>query len=333
MLTKSSAARYLLFFTLVFISTLSIRLAHTAVGESVDSFGNGSADSDSIAAGERSGRSTLQASSDRPSYADITLTSISGEIYLNPEYTGRIVSVNPLGPVTYGSVKNKIDFSQTLDLWPVLTVPKSMSGLQGLNVTGEKGTVRISRSGAEMAVGANNDGLKIIKKPKVGFGHLSSTILFAETEVSHPGKFEIGVFDLKDSRFIRGDIIALTRNQLAAKFENLPSTVISSEGKLRYSLREDDGSFINSEVDAWGYELIIPDAEIATSIPIRARIYGLTDEKKVKFRFHPLEGQQFSVPVITLSVKEINSGETITEISTSLTGSQLVSVNVEESIE
>ncbi|HEX9665937.1 MAG TPA: hypothetical protein VGA95_05180 [Thermodesulfobacteriota bacterium] len=330
MTIKTYPAKYLIYCTLLFLSSVTIGLADASMYENLNIFDKNNTKQSLMAAGEKGNGSSVQTRSHLPLYTEILLTSISGEIYLNPKYIGRIISVTPLRTGTSTSSESEIEFNQTKDLWPVVIVPQSMSDLEGLNLTGEEGSMKISRSGGEQAL--ENNELKSITKPKIAFGQLSSTILFTETNVNNPSKFEIGVFDSKDNKFINGDIIALTNNQMAAKFEDLPLTVISKDGKLRYSLKEQDGSFINSDTDAWGCELLIPDTEIGKSVPIKAQIFGLPDESKVKFTFQPVEGQKFSLPVSTLSVKEINSGEPITMISTSINGNQLISVTVEEAL-
>jgi hypothetical protein len=329
MTIKTYSAKYLIYCTLLFLSPVSIGQADASMYENLNIFDKNSTKQSLMAEGEEGNGSNVQTRSHLPLYTEILLTSISGEIYLNPKYIGRIVSITPLRTGTSTSIKPEIEFDQKENLWPAVVVPQSMSNLEGLNVTGEEGSIRISRSGGEWAL--NNNELKTITKPKIAFGQLSSTILFTETNVNNPSKFEIGVFDSKDNKFINGDIIALTNNQMAAKFENLPSTVISKEGKVRYSLKEQDGSFINSDMAAWGYEILIPDTDIGKTVPIKAKIFGLSDESKVRFTFQASEGQRFSSPVSTLSVKEINSGEPITMISTSIGGDQLIRVSVEES--
>jgi hypothetical protein len=332
MAIKTYSATYLIYFTVLFLSSLSIRPADGSAFESLNNFDENSTKQTLLAQGEKGMGSNVQTRSRLLLSTEILLTSISGEIYLNPKHIGRIVSTTPLGTGNSSSSKREIEFNQTKNLWPVVIVPQSISNLEGLNVTGEEGSISISRSDVEKALNLDNNELKTITKPKVAFGQLSSTILFTDMNVNNPSKFEIGVFDFKDNKFINGDIIALTNNQMAVKFENLPSTVISKEGKLRYSLKDEDGSFINSEMNAWGCELVIPDTQVGKNVPIKAQIFGLPDEAKVKFTFQPVEGQKYSLPVSTLSVREINSGQPITMISTSIAGNQLISVTVEESL-
>lgn len=329
MTIKTYSGKYLIYCTLLFLSFVSMTPTDRSAHENPNAFDKNTLKQSLMAGGGKGMGPNVQTRSHAPLSTEILLTSISGEIYLNPEYIGRIASITPLGTDSPGSSKPKIEFNQTKDLWPVVIVPQSLSNLQGLNVTGEEGSLRISRSGGEKTPNGNE--LGTITKPRVGIGQLSSTILFPEMNVTEPSKFEIAVFDFKDNKFINGDIIALTNDQMAVKFENLPSTVISEEGKIRYSVKEQDGSFINSDLAAWGYEIMIPDTDIGKTVPIKAKIFGLPDESKVKFTFHALQGQRFSSPATILSVKEINSGEPITMISTSIGGDQLIRVSAEES--
>jgi len=330
MIIKSYSVKSLIYCTLLLLSAINIRAANGFMYENLNNLRKNTMKHSLMAEGVEGNGSNVQTRSHLPLSTEILLTSISGEIYLNPKYIGRILSVTPLRTGTFPLSKPEIEFNQKENFWPVVAVPESISNIQGLTVTGEEGSLKISRSGGESAL--NDNELKTITKPRIAFGQLSSTILFPETNVTKPSKFEIGIFDFKDNKFINGDIIALTNNQMAVKFEDLPSTVINKEGKLRYSLKEQDGSFINSEMAAWGYEILIPDTDIGNTVPVKARIFGLPDESKVRFTFQALEGQNFSSPASTLSVKEINSGEPITMISTSIGGNQLIRVSVEEAL-
>ncbi len=333
MTIKHHPANYLFYFIILFLFSVITRPADGSAFDKPINFEENRMKEGLMAEAGKENRSNGQTGSRSLISAEIVFASTQGEIYLNPKYIGRIVSITPLGPGISSSGQPKIELNQTKDLWPVLIVPGSMSNLERLSVTGEEGSISISTSSAQKALNLDSNDLKTIATPKVAFGQLSSTILFKEIGIRDPSKFEIGVFDFENNRFINGEIIALTNNQMAVKFENLPPTVISTEGKLRYSLKDQDGSFINSDMNAWGCELVIPDADVGTSVPIKARVFGLPDDSKVKFTFHPLEGQKYSSPVSTLSVAEINSGEPVATISTSITGSQLISVAVEESLQ
>lgn len=328
---KTYSAKYLVFCSLLFISFTRIRPVHASGFETTNNVDENNRNHRLLAEAENSSPSDAQNRSGPLISSEILLTSISGKIYVNPKRIGRIVSITPVGRGNSSSMQREIGVDRTEDLWPVVVVPKSLSNLERLNLTGEEGSISISRSGEKKIPDVNENELKTLTKPKVAFGRLGSTILFKDVHVSNPSKFDIGVFDFKDNKFIKGDIIALTDNQMAVKFENLPSTVISKEGRLRFSLKDEAGSFINSDIAGWGYDIMIPDADIGKEVPIKAKIFGLPDEAKVKFTFEPVEGQKYSQPVSTLSVMEINSGQPVSMISTSIAGNQLISVTVDES--
>ena len=322
MTIKSRFAKYLIYFTLLLLLSLIIRPADGSALEKSNNFEDKRMKEGLMAEAGTDNRPSSQTESRSLLSTEIVFNSTPGEIYVNPKYIGRIVSITPLGTGISGSDKPKLKIDQTKHLWPVVIVPQSMSNLEGLSLTGEEGSISISTSSVEKALNPDSNDLKTITKPKVAFGQLSSTILFKEMSIKNPSKFEIAVFDFKSNKFINGEIIALTNNQMAVRFVNLPPTVIS---------KDQDGSFVNSDMNAWGCELVIPDADIGKSVPIKAQIFGLPDEARVKFTFHPLEGQKYSPPVSTLSVGDINSGEPVSMVTTSITGSQLISVTVEES--
>ncbi|MFQ5787051.1 MAG: hypothetical protein ACE5H1_03640, partial [Thermodesulfobacteriota bacterium] len=263
-----------------------------------------------------------------PIHTEIKLRSLPGEIFINPKYTGRVLSVEAIKSDGTSLVDKDVDINVVGDSWSGIVVPESSSGHEGLNVVGEKGSLKISLSREESTHG--DEGIKSIKKPKIAFGRLSTTFITPEFKITKPSKFEIGIFDYDENKFLSGDIIGLKNNQIAVKFLDLPPSVISKDGKLLVSIKEPDGSFLNSELSAWGYNIFVPDTDIEKSVPITAKVFGLPKEAKIKFTFKPLQSQRFSNTVSILSVNEINAGEPITMITTSIPGVQPLSINVEE---
>ncbi len=270
-----------------------------------------------------------KASTKTPTYQEIRLNSLEGELFINPKFVGIIKSVEYVMGNEVASAKSDIDIKFTDDSWSKLVVPKPNFSLTGLKLTGQDGSLNILLVEEEIVV--NNDELKALIKPKIAFGQLNATFITPNLKISKPGDFEIGIFDFKENKFINGDIIALKNNQLPVLFKNLPPAVINGDGRIRVSLREPDGSFINSELSAWGYNIAVEDTELGESVPIKADVFGLPKDAKLRFTFDAIEGQSFSVPVGVYSVEEINSGKPLTMITTSIPGSQPINVTVEES--
>ena len=270
-----------------------------------------------------------KASAKTPTYQEIKLNSLEGELFINPKFVGILKSVEYVMGNEVASAKSDIDIKFTDDSWSEIVVPKSNFSLTGLKLTGQDGSLNISLVEEEIVV--NNDELKALIKPKIAFGQLNTTFITPILKISKPGEFEIGIFDFKESKFINGDIIALKNNQLPVVFQNLPPTVINGNGRIRVSLKEPDGSFINSELSAWGYNIAVEDTELGKSVPIKADVFGLPKEAKLRFTFEPIEGQSFSTLENVFTVEEINSGQPINMITTSIPGSQPMNVTVEES--
>jgi len=282
-----------------------------------------------VAEGNKDPKSNNKAHSKSPIYTEINLRTLSGEIFINPKYAGRVISVKAIGSGGTESSEKDMDINVADDSWSGFVVPESESELEGLMVIGDKGSLKISLVREASTYG--DEGIKSIKRPKISFGALSTTFITPKFKITEPSKFEIGIFDYNANKFLNGDVIALKSNQFAVKFRNLPPSVISKDGMLLISIKEPDGSFLNSELSAWGYNIFVPDTDVERSVPITAKVFGLPKEAKLKFTFLPLKGQSFSSPVSLLSVKDINSGKPLTMITTLIPGVQPLSVKVEES--
>jgi len=283
-----------------------------------------------VAKGDKELKSNKETRSKPPIYTEIKFRSLSGEIFINPKYTGRVVSVEAIRSGGTSSANKDMGINVAEDNWSGFVVPESQPELEGVNVIGEDGSLKISLIREDSTHG--DEGIKSIRKPIIFFGGLSTTFITPEFRMIKPSKFEIGIFDYDEKKFLSGDIIALKNNQIAVKFQNLPHTVISEDGLLLVSIKEPDGSFLNSELSAWGYDIFVPDTDVEKAAPITAKVFGLPKEARLKFTFKPLQGQRFSNTNSILSVKAINSGEPITMITTSIPGVQPLSVKVEESL-
>ncbi len=266
--------------------------------------------------------------SDTPKYAQIEFSSLVGEIFVNPQHTGRITTVRAF--LKGGSPRDNpvVNVRETKDGWEKVIVASSESDAVELVATGRKGTLKISLSKEKLP--SQGDKLQSINQIIVSFGELSATLVTPDKEISKPVGFEVGVFDFKKDKFISGDIIAIKNNQIAVKFHDLPPTVINKDGTIRVSLKTPDGSFLGAELKAWGYNLYVADADIGKPAPIKAEVFGLPEDATLKFTFEPLSGQDITPNTKTLTVKEINKGTHIAKIVTSIPGAQPLSVAVDK---
>jgi hypothetical protein len=269
-----------------------------------------------------------QALSEAPQYAEVEFSSMTGEIFVNPKYTGSITNVRRLFNYTPSSSSPGAELEVTSNGWESVTVPAYESGLAGLIVTGEKGTLKISFSTSQAPMEVEK--VQPLTGLIIRFGQLSATLLTPSTVTSKPGGFAIDILDHKENKFISGDIIAIKDNQVAAQFEGLPPTVVNSNGTVRISLKESGDKFLNADLKAWGYNVFAPDADVEKPSPIKAEVFGLPGEAKLSFNFQSLPGQKITPPTRTLTVGEINSGEPIVTIITSRPGAQPLSVSVEK---
>ncbi|MGH7902177.1 MAG: hypothetical protein ACRENZ_10610 [Thermodesulfobacteriota bacterium] len=255
-------------------------------------------------------------------------SKITGEIFVNPRYTGNITNVRKIFDYTPSTANLGSELEVIDNAWESIVVLSSEPDIKGLVVSGEKGTLKIDLSGGGSPIEV--DGLQPLSDLVISLGQLSATLLVpARTNITQPSGFEIGILDHKANKFVTGDIVAMNNNQVAIRFEGLPSTVVADDGMVRISLKESGDKFLNGDIKAWGYNVFVSDTDIEKPSPIKAEVFGLPMEAKLQFAFQSLPGQEITPSTKTLTVKEINSGEPIVTIVTSIPGAQPLSVSVE----
>jgi hypothetical protein len=145
-----------------------------------------------------------------------------------------------------------------------------------------------------------------------------------------PSKYEIDILDNTNESFVSGKVIAMKSDQAAVSFQNLPSTVVNSGGKLRASLKKPDGTYVNADLPAWGYNIIVPETDVGTPAPIRAEVFGLPADSQIRFDFSSLADQIISPSTQIMTVQEINGGATVATITTKIGGPQPLTVTVKK---
>lgn len=265
--------------------------------------------------------------SEAPVYNEVEFSSMVGEFFINPQYTGRITTIRtfPKG----GSPKDNpvVDVRETDDGWEKVIVSQSESDAESLIATGRRGSLKISLPKEKPS--AKSDNLQPLGDLIISFGGLDATLIMPPGEISQPGGFGVSIRDNKGNKFINGDIIAIRKDQVAVKFHDLPSTVVNGDGTVRMSLKKPGGGSLETDLKAWGYNITIPDTGTGKSASITAAVFGLPNDAKLKFTFESLPGQNITPSTTTLPVKNINEGASLGTITTSIPGTQPLSVSVE----
>jgi hypothetical protein len=269
--------------------------------------------------------SKVSSLSEAPLYTQLNFNKIAGEIFINSKYTGEIINVRTIAGT---KDKAKIDIKETRGGWKTAVIPESGFGVDGLLITGLKGSLRVSLYKKKAATQVNE--IQPLDELIISFGELDSTLLLPIKKVSEPDNFKIDILDYKTNKFISGDIVAITGNQMAVRFLDLPHTVVNQDGMIRLSVKKSNGSFIGADLKAWGYNISVPEIETGKSIPIKAKIFGLPKDTKLKFTFKPVSGQRITPSSGTLSVEKINSGASLATVVTSIPGAQPLNVVVEK---
>ncbi|HLE24176.1 MAG TPA: hypothetical protein VI935_00840 [Thermodesulfobacteriota bacterium] len=261
-------------------------------------------------------------------YVQVEFSSLIGEIFVNPRYTGRITTIRTF--LKDGSPRDNpiVDVRETKDRWEKVVVSESESDAVELIATGRKGSLKVSLSKEKAP--SEVDKLQLLNQIIISFGQLSTTLITPGIEISNPAGFEIGILDFKEDKFLNGDIIAIKNNQVAVGFHNLSSIVVNKDGMIRLSLKTPDGSFVGADLKAWGYNMLVGEIEVGKPLPIKAEVFGLPEDAKLKFTFEPLPEQNITPNTKTLTVKDINKGTPIAKIVTSIPGVQPLRVIVEK---
>lgn len=261
-----------------------------------------------------------------PLLFEVELTSISGEIFINPKYTGKINSIRTLNRNQLLGEKVEITTRTLTDSWKKLEIPASLTGAFGLVISGTEGIVKITLPHQKAVSGVGT--LKSISELFIEFGSLNATFTFPVLNVLEPSGFEIGILNTANNTFTNGEIIALKNDQAAVLFQNLSSSVVNKDGMIRISLKKPDGTFVNSDIPAWGYNIMVSETDTGVPAPITAEVFGLPEDTQIKFNFVSLSGQIINPSSITLTVGEINRGNSISSITTKIGGPQPITVTV-----
>jgi len=262
----------------------------------------------------------------QPQYTEAVLASLDGEIYINPKYTGKVSAVRTIDKNGLLGEKVGVETRIMTDGWRKFSLPLSMSGAYGVIVSGDEGILKLSRS--ETPYTGPGGELKSINDDIIEFGSLNTTFTFPGQNVLEPSEYEIGVRNNADNSFINGNIIAMKSDQAAVEFLDLPPTSVNKEGVMHVSLKKPDGTFINGNLPAWGYNIMVPETEVDSPAPITAEVFGLPGDAEIRFDFTSLSGQIIDPSTRILTVGEINKGETVSTITTKFGGAQPLTVLV-----
>ncbi len=264
----------------------------------------------------------------QPMYTEVEVTSLKGDIYVNPEYIGKVRSIRTIDRSGLLGDRVEIEVRILTDDWRKFSLPSELSGAFGVIISGERGILKISLP----ATPANSGGSAVysIEKLLIEFGTLNTTFVFPSQSILEPSKYQIGLLNNSDQSFIPGKIIVMKSDQLAAEFQNLPSSIVNIEGMLRVNVKEPGGSFINAEIPAWGYNIFVPETDVGKPAPITAEVFGLDPEANIRFDFSSLADQVINPSTKVLTVKEINSGAPVSTITTNRGGPQPLTVTVKK---
>ncbi|MFI5323185.1 MAG: hypothetical protein ACHQ6U_06575 [Thermodesulfobacteriota bacterium] len=266
------------------------------------------------------------ATSGYPRYTEAELTSLDGEIFINPLFTGKVNSVRIIDKNGLIGQKVNIELRILTDGWRKLSLPQSASGSFGVIVSGDEGILKISRLKNPVTTPAA--GLQSANKVIIEFGSLSTTFLFPAMNVLEPSKVELGILNNSGSKFINGSIVAMKPDQAAVEFDGLPPTSVNKNGMMRVSLKEPGGMYINTDISAWGYDIKVSETDVETPAPITAQVFGLPQDAEIRFDFSSLSGQVIDPSTKILTVGEINKGTTVATITTKIGGAQPLTVTV-----
>ncbi|HVY55341.1 MAG TPA: hypothetical protein VHC46_06255, partial [Thermodesulfobacteriota bacterium] len=158
--------------------------------------GGDSAGSTQLAQEENGGGSS--SSPMGPRYTEAELTSLDGEVYVNPLYTGKVSTIRMIDKNGLMGQKVDIEVRIMTDGWRKFSLPQSASGAYGVIVSGDEGILKISKpEDTGTPAGAE---LKSIRRLVIEFGYLNTVFTFPAMNVLEPSKVEIGVLDTSNNK-------------------------------------------------------------------------------------------------------------------------------------
>lgn len=259
---------------------------------------------------------------------EVVVPKLNGEIYINISKIGANPKVRELtGNGKYVDLNNNIKQEMVGLRWLKIKGAKISEGSEGLVVGGTRGVVFIKEdSGLEhKRVGK---AITNIDELVVRMSRLEGTIYLKGFDPSVMDKLELAILDNKRKEFTWGDIITVSEGFMAIEFDSLSREVINKDGNLRLSITTPNGSFVSSDLKAWGYDIFVSDSEIDKPASIKAKIYGLRKKDKVEFSFVEAPGQEITPLKQIFNVKEINSNKTVAEIVSTSGGNQPLQVDI-----
>ena len=268
-------------------------------------------------------------------YNQATFTAISGEVAINPAYTGRVTEVRfttSEGEPLKEQPKAKV--AETEDGWYRVSVPEAISKGASLQVVGDIGILELSpkkKPSPKAASSEGGGGLKPISEPLIFTnGVCSTTFYIPQLDISQPTKFRVGILDWAKNEYIVGNIVALKSDQVAVSFRELPNTVVSKEGEIRAILARPDGDPLEVDAKGWGYNIIMNfDPLVTEPAPMKLEVFGLPPDTKVRVTLKPIEGQTIKPLTNVLTVAQINSGALVATVSTTIAAPQPLNILVE----
>ncbi len=262
-----------------------------------------------------------------PLYTEVEFAKLSDEVLINPEYMGNIGAIRGFDIKGSLIADKSLRVEQTVDGWHRVLFPGSL--LRELVVTGRKGSLRVFVTSEKKKVNAIDE-FYPVNEPVVVLGQLDLTLVSGiKMDISRPSEFEVAILDHESGSFIGGDIVAICNNQLGIKFKGLPDTVVSKDGVMRVGLKLSERIF-NLDLGAWGYNIFVSETDVEKPAFIKARVFGLPEETKLRFKFRALAEQKIIPETVTVTVGEINSGKPLATVVTSIPGFQPLSVSVEK---
>ncbi len=287
--------------------------------------------------GEEKGEEKIIIQAKGLEYSRATFTTISGEVAINPAYTGRITEVrfttpegNPL------KEQPRVKVVGTGDGWYKLSIPDAISKDASFQVMGDIGILQLSPSPKKKPStrGASSEGvggLKPISEPLIFTNGICNTSFYIpQMDISQPTKFKIGIFDWAKNEYIVGNVVALKSDQVAVSFTELSNTVVSKEGEIVAILARPDGDPLEVEAKGWGYNIIMNfDPLVTEPTPMKLEIFGLSPDTKVRVTLKPIEGQTIKPLANVLTVAQINSGALVATVSTTIAAPQPLNILVE----
>ena len=244
-----------------------------------------------------------------PVYSEIEIPSLGSSIYVNTNYTGKVIVAREIRADGSSGRKYNFTFEQVGDGWDKLYFDDPILSFDKIILLGTRGNLLLKKS-------APNDGIIYYKngtstgKFVIRLGTADETIYFPDFEIQDLDSIDVGIVK-ENGEKLKGDVIVSSGRYIVVHFSGL-NPDFAQNGKVNMVVRLTAKSYVLG-LNGWGYDFDISRTENNRKY-IVSNVYGLGPEKKVSLKYSAYEDQVIEPLAEIFTVRDLNGGKEIAVI-------------------